>query len=371
MRKRNHLLFVFRSLGTGGSQKIQAFVANACVKKGYEVTILSLSEKKCTLDIDPSINVMTLDYDKVALSKENPIKYLLNRLKYLLRYRKKVKNINPDVVIVFLIDIVRLTVLSLKGTGYPIIGSERADPSQFKISKIRQYNNALNKCVGVVYQLKEAANYYNIKPKVVQEVIPNPAIARNTNEKFGINQNDELFIFGAGRLEKQKRFDLLIDAFNIVHKVHPEYRLKIYGDGPEMKMLKNQVIHLKLLDYVDFMGDVRNIFQDTNDESIFVLSSDYEGIPNVITEALLNGVPCISTDCSPGGARLLLDNGKCGEIVQRSDAKELADAIIRYIENPSYAREKAKIGKRHIEKFNPEVIENKWLDFIERIIKNV
>lgn len=367
---KKHILFIFRSLGTGGSQKIQAFVANACIKNGYDVTILSMSKDECSLDIDSNIIIKYIDYDDVTKVKSNPIKYLFKRLKYLIRFRMECKSINPDLICVFLIDVVRLTVLALKGTKYPIVASERGDPSQFSRKKISQYNYALNKCIGVVYQLKEAANYYKVKPNVIQEVIPNPSVDRNNHKKINKKNTSELFVFGAGRLTKQKRFDVLIDAYSIVKNKYPEYRLKIYGDGIEMDNLKKQVFDLGLSKQVDFMGNVKNIFQDVNEKSIFVLTSDFEGIPNVLTEALINDVPCIATDCSPGGARLLLDNGKCGEIVERGNPNQIATAIIKYIENWEYAKEKSAIGKKYIKTFEPNIIENKWIDLFKRIINN-
>lgn len=368
MKYKKHILFVFRSLGTGGSQKIQAFVANACVRNGYKVTILSMSSEKCSLDIDSKINVITLDYDEIAANSNKKIAYFKDRISYLIRFRKQCRNINPDLICVFLIDIVRLTVLALKGTSYPILASERADPSQYTRKRIRKYSKALNNCVGVVYQLKEAMGYYNLKPKVLQEVIPNPSIVRNENMNLEMNNSNELFVFGAGRLTKQKRFDLIIDAYSIVRRFHPEYRLKIYGDGNEVCNLKKQVNNLGLTQFVDFMGNVKNIFQDINDNSIFVLTSDFEGIPNVLTEALIHGVPCISTDCNPGGARLLLNNGACGEIVPCGDSQRVAEAIIKYIEDPNYAKEKAQNGKEYIKNFAPDVIESKWLNIIRKMV---
>ena len=367
--KQQHILFIFRSLGTGGSQKVQAFVANSCVKRGYKVTILSMSKEKCSIDIDNRINIVTLDYDKVNNTRGNRIKYLVNRMKYVVEFRRKCIKIDPDLVCSFLIDIVRLTVIALRFTKYPILGSERADPSQFEENKIKKYNSSLNKCTAVVFQLEEASKLYKLNPNVISEVIPNPAMIRNIKEVIEKKDTEELFVFGAGRLSKQKRFDVLIDAYNEVKKIHPEYHLKIYGDGEELEFLKSKVSLLNLEDSVVFKGNVKNIFQDVNNKSIFVLTSDFEGIPNVITEALINKIPCISTDCSPGGARLLLDNGLGGDVVERENYKKISESIIKYIENPDYSQKKVDYGYKHIKKFNPQVIEERWMNLIERIIE--
>lgn len=366
--RNKHILFVFRSLGTGGSQKIQAFVANACIKRGFEVTILSMSNEKCTLDIHPKINIITLDYDSIINNRNNIISYSFKRMQYLFHFRKICKKIKPDLVCPFLIDIVRLTVIALKYTPYFVLGSERGDPSQFSQKKIKQYNKALNKCTGVVFQLEEAAAYYSLQENVIKEIIPNPSIVRNSDIDVLIKDKEDKFIFGAGRLTNQKRFDVLINAYKIVYNYHPEYRLKIYGDGIESANLKKHASILGLESQVDFVGDVKNIFQDVNSSSIFVLSSDFEGIPNVITEALINGIPCISTDCSPGGARLLLDEGKAGDIVECGNYRQLAQSIIKYIENPDSIKERVLHGKEYIKKFSPSIIEKDWIHLFERIL---
>ncbi|MGF2167086.1 glycosyltransferase [Enterococcus casseliflavus] len=368
-----HILFVFRSLGTGGAQKVQAFVANACVEKGYQVTIISMSKEHCTLDIDKKIKILTLDYDRVIKKGNSKYKIFLNKMSYLKDFRDLCVKLEPDLVCSFLSDIVRLTVLALNKTNIPILGSERADPGQFNEKKIKQYNKAFNKCKGIVFQLQSAADAYTIKENVLTKVIPNPAIKRNNEQIMSRAieyQNDAKTIFSGGRLTKQKRFDLLIEAFALVKKEHPEYVLKLYGDGPEMEKLVNLVDKLNLKESVTFLGDVSNIFFDSNKNDIFVLTSDFEGIPNVITEALLEGIPCISTDCSPGGARLLLDNGKAGDIVEVGNIKQLSSSIIKYIKNPEYVAKKVNYGKQYIKKFAPNKIKQEWIDIIERILND-
>lgn len=362
------ILFVFRTLGTGGAEKIQGFVANACANNGYDVTILSLSDADKTIELDPKIKIIYQNYDNISVQREKYIIYIANRIKFQFRLRKKILDIDPDLICVFLSDIVRMVTLSLRGTKYPVIGSERGDPHQFSDYQIKEYTKAYNRCAAVVFQLKELIHFYNLNPEIILKTIPNPSILRNNMPQD--KSTSEPFIFSGGRLHKQKRFDVLIKAYKIVQEKYPNYKLRIYGEGEELENLSSLVSKLNLKNQVIFMGDKRNIFESANNKSIFVLSSDYEGIPNVISESLLYGVPTISTDTSPGGARLLLNNGENGDIVPIEDYEELAKSIIKYIENPEYVADKVSKGREYIKKFNPDEIERQWLELIKEVLNN-
>lgn len=360
-----HILFIFRNMGTGGAQKIEAFVANTLINNGYKVTVLNMAKERCSVAIDKEIPVYNLFFDNVE-NEKNSIKRAAKKIAYLIQLRKAIKKIKPDLICVFLSDIVRLTVLAMWGTKIPIIGSERGDPYQFSPKKLKQYNWAYNQCDGVAFQLKKAEKAYSLKRNIKKVIIENPCIPRE--ESFPERTGNEHIILTAGRLAKQKRFDVLIDAFSIVYKTHPEYKMFIYGDGPLKDELKQQIRKRKLEQSVVLVGNVKDVFREATSAEFFVLSSDFEGIPNVLMEAMAIGFPCISTDCSPGGAEMLLQGGKRGIIVPREDSIKMAEAMIRYIEHPELQKKYSQRAKEIIEEYSPERIQEKWLDFFKDFI---
>ena len=151
-------------------------------------------------------------------------------------------------------------------------------------------------------------------------VIPNPVFFEKEIDKISTSNrfnNSKIFNFiGIGRLVDQKNFQLLILAFNIVQKTYNS-RLIIAGNG----FLKDKLIKLtkdlkinKKITFLDYQNNISNLFDR---KSIFVLSSKYEGFGNVVVEALMNGVPVVSTDC-PGGPLEILNNGEFGYIAEQN-----------------------------------------------------
>ncbi len=360
------VVFVFRNMGTGGAQKIEAFVANTLDKAGYEVVAINMASSPCTVDINEKIKIVNVLYDSVECSR-NRIERFVKKIYYLASLRKAIMKESPDIVCAFLSDIVRITVLALKGTGIPVVGSERGDPNRFSESQFSSYKKAYSQCRCVVFQLDNVMHMYGLLDKIMQKVIPNPCVPRLNSTTNLKECKLEHIIFSAGRLAKQKRFDLLINAFERVYEKHPDYRLQVYGDGPLRDNLNAQIQNSAAKDAIFLMGDVEDVFLAASNAEFFVLSSDFEGIPNVLLEAMYLGIPCISTDCSPGGARYLLEDGECGQIVPINDVDKLAMAMEKYIKNPEYRVACASKATEAMAKYEPSRIEQMWIDIFSEI----
>lgn len=356
------IVFLFRDMGTGGAQKIEAFVANALLEDGYEVIAINMAATPCTVNISPKIKIIDLLYNADAASSF--LASTVNKISYLIKLRHLVLSLKPDLVCAFLSDVVRIAVLAMRGTRIPIIGSERGDPYTFTAKQFIRYKKAYSNCTGVVFQLENVARKYALPNTVNQQVIPNPCIPRKTDYPSR-TQTPKHVIVSAGRLAEQKRFDLLIDAFEIVHKHFPEYELHIYGDGPLWEFLSQKATNSSAQSSIVFVGDVDDVFNMAKDAEFFVLSSDFEGIPNVLLEAMSSGMACVATDCSPGGARYLLNGGDRGLVVPRGDVDALANAMMEYINNPQLRISHEKKGLDVIDEFSPDNIKKMWIDFFK------
>lgn len=360
------ILFIFREMGSGGAQKIEAFVANSLCKHGEEVVAINMSNKPITVQLDSSVKIINVPYDEICLVR-NRICRTIFKIDYLYKLRSVIKSISPDVVVAFLSDIIRITVLAMSGMNIPIIGSERGDPGVLSVIQYKKYRKAYMKCKGVVFQLPSVKNFYSLPGTIKQAVIPNPCTPRLDSCWTMTFSEDARVIVSAGRLEKQKRFDLLIDAFKIVSNKYPNYQLVIYGEGSQRMELQRRIEEYHLEKSIKLFGDVSDVFSATNmkDVAFFALSSDYEGIPNVILEAMMSGVPCVATDCTPGGARFLLEDGELGLISPKGDAEKLAKNMIKYIENVELRLKHVNKAKVAVDKYSPGIIERKWIHFIE------
>jgi len=181
--------------------------------------------------------------------------------------------------------------------------------------------------------------------------------------KFSDRENR---IVSVGRMSiKQKRQDVLIEAFKIVNEKYPDLTLHFYGDGKDLPQVKKIAQESNLADKIFFHGHVKNVCQEIFNAKIFVLSSDYEGIPNALIESMLLGVPSISTDCRPGGARILIKDGVNGIISPKGDSRILSENIIRLLENNQLADSFTMQSPKISETFSEANIAQKWNDVLK------
>ena len=161
---------------------------------------------------------------------------------------------------------------------------------------------------------------------------------------------------------------LLIDAFNLVCKKHQDIVLKIYGEGSLKNKLQNKIHELGLNDKVLLMGAKQDVLEWIKESYCFVLTSDFEGLPNSLIEAMSMGIPCISTDCSPGGARQLLGDDR-GLIVPCGDKERLAEAINMYLENKDVAMKYGEVAFELRKEIDCNKVAKEWIRLIEKVIR--
>jgi len=137
-------------------------------------------------------------------------------------------------------------------------------------------------------------------------------------------------LVSAGRLTEQKNFPLLIEAFDRIRD-RTDARLIIFGEGELRDSLSTEFARRGLTDRIDLPGYVANPYAHFAAADAFVLSSDWEGLPTVLIEALACGAPVVATDC-PSGPREILRGGKLGRLVPLGDADALSKAILQVLE---------------------------------------
>jgi glycosyltransferase involved in cell wall biosynthesis len=182
---------------------------------------------------------------------------------------------------------------------------------------------------------------------------------------YGLAPGDTV-IGAVGRLEPQKRFDLLIEAIGALAPQHPSLRLLIAGDGSLREALDAQIARAGLGGRVRLIGHEPDIMRFHHALDLFVQSSDYEGTPNVVLEAMALGTPVVATDV--GGTAELCRADVDGLILAPGSAPRLADAIRRALADPAATRERAAVARRHTE---DELSFNRRLARVEAIYKEL
>lgn len=210
---------------------------------------------------------------------------------------------------------------------------------ELKVRKLRKLYRQLDGIVAVSHGIAEDVRRLSDIPFSQIRVAHNPVVTKQLHQRAELPvdhpwllQQEIPVILGIGRLTKQKNFELLINAFALVRANRPA-KLIILGDGSRKKKLKKQTEKLGIAGDVDLFGFNPNPYSMLHHASLFVLSSNWEGSPNALTEALAVGCPAISTDC-PSGPREILQEGIYGPLVPMDDKKTMARAILEVLDNP-------------------------------------
>lgn len=352
------ILFVNTGISVGGAEKSMVFVADSIAEKGHDVTFLTYRDDD--ISCQPGAKVR---YEHIKLEdKGGSIKQMLSTVFFLHKY---IKNHRFDIAVAFLSPSQLRLILAATFTKTKVVVSQRGDPYNTSGSAFDFFFKRLFRSAdGLVFQTENAMKFYGKKTNKKSVVIPNPCQPLKRTKP--VNEREHI-ITTASRLDlKQKRQDVLISAFNIFSKENQDYKLYIFGDGedkPEIEKLAQSNPNIKL------MGVTTDIAVSIQESTFFVLTSDYEGIPNALIEAMSLGLPCISTKCSPGGAEFLIEDGASGLLVERGDINGLAKAMKRLADDGEL---RAVLSKNAIyvnEKFKPETIAKEWEDFLIGIMR--
>ena len=174
----------------------------------------------------------------------------------------------------------------------------------------------------------------------------------------------EKTIVTACRLHPQKNLPMMINAFSMLADEFPEYKLVIYGQGVLEDELRGQIKSLNLEDRILLPGFASNILEKVAPCSMYVSSSDFEGISNSMLEALGMGLPAVVTDCPVGGARMVINSGENGILVPVGDTKAMYEAMRSILKDPALAAKLSQEAIKVRDKFPLCKIAKRWLDVL-------
>lgn len=349
------------ALSGGGAERVTCNLANYLSDFGHEVEILTMGEAEAAEPLRSEVKYTPLLRN---VEKRNS---LVNNAKRILRLCHYMKKQSVDAYVVML-PVPTQLMLQFSGlTKAPIFVSERSDPTVYGSRTQHRLQTLASRAAGWVFQTVEAQAWYEPHLKgVSHSVIPNainPAFIRPKYEG-----EREKVIIGAGRLNDQKNFSQLISSFARIAEKFPEYKLVIYGKGSLLESLQNLAKEKGVGDQVEFPGYVPDMPEILEKASMFVLSSDYEGMPNALMEAMALGVPCVSTDCGGGGARFLIQDSVNGLLVPIQDEDAMAQAMEKILNAPEMAAELGENGRKLQQTLAPEKIYGEWEAFIKETV---
>jgi glycosyltransferase involved in cell wall biosynthesis len=341
---------VISDLGAGGAQRVLSLLANAWVKRGHAVTVITFehADAQAFFPLADGIAVKRLALRADAASAAHGVALNLGRLRAV---RRAIRVEAPDIVVSFLDQVNVIVLLATIGLGVPVLACERTDPFVAPLSRLWSLARraTYRRARAVVVQTAAIARFFEpwLRGRVV--VIPNPVPPVAASERAGGGTGLRKTVLSVGRLSEEKRFDLLIAAFGRVAGRFPEWTLVIAGEGPMGPELARLRDDLGLKERVILPGLQREIGPMYRDADVFALSSRFEGFPNALCEAVAHGLPAVATDCASSVSDLVLD-GRNGFVVANGSEEALADALGRLMGDPDlrqrFGRETAAVGER-------------------------
>lgn len=398
------ICFVTSTLTSGGSERVMSLLANQLAKRGHKVEIVNLNQHIVFYPIHEQI--------KLSFAEDEVGDSLVKKILWL---RKHVKVEKPDVVVPFMEAVYCLTLLALIGLKVPVISSERIDPRYSP-----HFRNILRRIflpltTHLVVQTEDIKAFY---PKFIQKktsIIYNPISETVFHLQEEPKQN---VIINVGKLDEQKNQQLLIRAFARIADEFPEWKLVIYGEGPERAKLEKLIAslnendsylntkvteelmvngdrlmvndeglmvngderlmvndeglkvkdeRLKVKERILLPGRSEKVIEEMNRAKVFAFSSDYEGMSNAIMEAVCVGLPIVTTNVS--GAAELVKDGEGGFVVPIRDEKKLAETLHKLLSDEELREKMAKHNKATAPQFKLDRIVDQWENLLSKWVE--
>jgi glycosyltransferase involved in cell wall biosynthesis len=359
------LLLCIHSLGRGGAERVTVTLANHWSAQGRHVTIATLAGTgEVAYPLSPAVG-------RIALNLARPSRgwapALGANLRRVLALRAVLRREHPDVAIGMMGTTNVLLAVAGLGLDGIRVASERVHPPRVPLGRSWERLRAATYrwLDAVVVQTEQSRVWVSANTSARRVVaIPNPVAwplperePRRPPESVGRPTHARLL--AVGRLERQKGFDLLIDAFAALPAVRELWDLVIVGEGPEREALTSQVVARGLAGAVHLPGEVGNLGEWYSHADLFALASRFEGFPNVLVEAMASGLPVVAADCETG-PRDIIRPGVDGILVPPEEVEALARGLADLMADADRRRGLGRRAKEVRDRFAIERIAAAW-----------
>lgn len=342
----------------GGANRVMANLANHFSDQGYEVILINdrpYDKERPGYSINKQVKRYYLDI-------ENHL-FIVRTMNRLVKLRDIAKKEKTDVILSFMAGPNIRMLVATTGLKIKRVVSVRNDPQkEYGLGIKRGLVNLLFRMAdGVVFQTQDAAAYFSKKIRAKSKVIFNPV-----NEKFYSKkwQHGGKNIVIVGRLQPQKNPMNALRAFTRIAKAIPEYDLVYIGEGELKVELEAYAAQAGISERVHFLGKRDDIDSILECSAMYVLCSDFEGMPNALMEAMAVGIPVISTDCPCGGPRTLIKEELQGVLVPCGRSDLLAEEMERLIKNRDLQLLMSEAERTRAKEFMPQIILTKWSEYL-------
>ncbi len=363
------IAFHLNCLVQGGAERVVSNLANQFAKEGIKVYVATEWYDKDEFELDERVTRVHVGLREGDEKKNRIVQFFL-RVKYLKEFVREYK---PDVLVAFAQRANYRALMAAGKSDTPVVISIRTDPVGHydAFSDKVQIKWLFPRAAGCVFQTTGQKEFFKPYLQDNSTIILNPV-----NPKyFGVERPEvkDKSVVHHARLVDFKNQPLLCEAFLEVHKKHPEYVLKIYGpdsfDGTK-EILDKIIADNHAEDFILLMGGSDSLEKEVPKGGIYAFSSDWEGLPNSLLEAMAMGMPIVATDCPCGGPRTVMRDGENGLLVPIKDKEALANGMLKLIEDPELCDRLGKEAAKIEEITNGKAIFEQWSTYLDKVIES-
>lgn len=365
-----HILVCCRAIHNmaGGVERMAGALMNEMSDRGHKVSLMTLDAENAQsfYALSPAIK-----WHKIAIGdpeRKATIKEMLQRA---LKVRKTINAANPDTIIGFQDGPYLSTRVYTLGMGYPIILAERNAPTRYEFIQSGKYRQWIYQTFRFARAITiQCESYRNIYPEYLRKkmvTIPNPVFPA---QKENLNwKKEKKILLSIGRLEYQKNYGVLIEAFAQIADDCPDWTLRIIGEGKGRQKLEKQAKDLKIENRLEMPGTTSDPGSEYAQSSLFVLSSLWEGFPNVMAEAMAHGVPCSGFQGCAGVSDLIKEgyNGKLA--TGNNNAQTLSTTLKELMSDTDQLRKMGKNASESVKEYKPVKIYDLWENLFRETAK--
>ncbi len=368
--KLKKIMLIIPQNTSGGAERVMCQLANNFADEGIDVVFVNFDSESSFYPISSKVKWVKMGLE---FKSGNKWKKLLSAPFMEQKRYRFIKNLlmteKPDVVLPFCEMAEVLTIPNCISAKIPFCVSVRNDYNEYGWYMKRLSRRTYPKSKLLVCQTKFVEADVRKAVNCKSTVIFNPLDKSSYVDTDG-SQKRRKVIINVGRLTAQKNQKLLIESFHQIADEFPDYELHIFGKGELRQELEEQIQNLQLSDRVKLKGVIPNALAENHDAALFVMSSDFEGFPNTLVEAMANGIPVISTDFDTKAASELLKDGEYGYLVPTGNTDIMAETMRYVLKHYDKAEEKAQKALYVRDYLDAKTISRQWISEIEAALSS-
>lgn len=362
-KKQLHVAMLTGALTRGGTERVLVNLTAYLIRHGARVTVVTQYQKACEYPLAPGAKRLISDITEDERSRSRIVNFK-RRFGKLRTIWKKEK---PDVILSFIGKNNMMAILTSRFLKIPVAVAVRGEPAMEYYNGWMRFmaRHLFKYAEGVVLQTRQCFEFFPEAVRRKAVILKNPVDPSFFRERY--EGEREKVIVAVGRIDANKNHEMLIRAFAGLAEEYSDYKLIIYGEGELKEELKGLIEELGMQGRIQLPGAVSNVRDAIYKARVFVLSSNTEGVPNTLIEAMVSGLTVIATNCPCGGPAELVEHGVNGLLTPVGDVAGMKDNLRIVLNDLQKADMMGKNAAKTSGIYRPEKVYKEWENYLNAL----